>query len=84
MSVYTTTSEFELEIHADVSPGLTTIAHGPPEVCREGEPPQVEVQSVFILDGDDRFELPSPSPGTIEMCIEHILERTRGGGGVGA
>jgi len=75
MSVFMTTYEFELEIHADVKPGLSAILHAPPEMCREGEPPQVEIQTVYLIDGDDRRELHKPSATVIEMCVQSVLEQ---------
>ena len=71
-----TTYEFELEIHADVSRGLPAILDGPPESCREGEGPEVEIQTIYLLDGEDRRELHEPSASVIDMCRQSVLEQS--------
>lgn len=77
MTVFHTSYEFELEIHANVTEGLPAILHAPPGMCREGEAPEVEIQTIFIIDGDDRRELTGPSDAIMELCIQSVLEQNQ-------
>ena len=78
MTVIMTTYELELEIHADVTPGVPAILYGPPENCREGEPPTVEIERVYIVDGDKRVELKYPTVGIIEVCTQAVFDQEGG------
>ena len=85
MSSYTTQYEFELEIDGSITAGIPAVLHLAPDMCREGEAPEVEVRRVFIIDGNNRFEVESPSDGLVQMCIETILQQSAedmGGGSV--
>jgi hypothetical protein len=69
----------ELEVEAEVSPGLPAITGGRPEDCREGEPPTVEISEVWILrsDGSRSQKLHGVCPALLDLLADAVIEQYR-------